>query len=225
MNSKRLPGKALLKLPTGINVLETIIERVKKIDQLDHFCVATSAETSDDPIFKNAQNKGIEVFRGSLSDVMNRSIGASNYYGYTDFLRICGDRPFLDPYLYEQLILIHRASKNDLTTNIFPRTVPPGLSGEIINVQALKEIAEKTVNRKDREHLTNFFYSNNHNYTIQNVNQSNAKLPIEYKLTLDDKKDLKKIIWIQKNLKTKDKFNLKEIMSLNIKWINNNKNK
>ena len=220
MNSKRLPGKALLKLPSGSTVLETIIDRVEKINQLDHFCVATSTESSDDPIFEKAQKKGVEVYRGSLNDVMDRSIGASTYYGYTDFLRICGDRPFLDPILYEELIHIHKANKNDLTTNIFPRTVPPGLSGEIINVQILKEIAQKTIDKKDKEHLTNYFYKKNHNYRIQNVNQSNIGLPIEYDLTLDDNNDLQKIIWIQENINPQDRFNLKKIMSLNIKWIN-----
>ena len=221
MNSSRLPGKPLLKLYSGASVLETIIERVEKINQIDHFCIATSTEISDDPIFEKAQMKGVDVFRGSLNDVMRRSIDASTYYGYTDFLRICGDRPFFDPYLYDQLILIHSANKNDLTTNIFPRTVPPGLSGEVINIQTLKEISQKTTDEKDKEHLTNYFYTKNYDYNIQNVNQFNIGLPIEYDLTLDDNKDLQKIIWIQENLNHKDRFNTEEIMSLNIKWINN----
>lgn len=221
MNSKRLPGKPLLKLSSGITILETIIDRVKKIKQLDHFCVATSNETSDDLIFEKALNIGIDVYRGSLDDVMSRSIGASTFYGYTDFLRICGDRPFLDPFLYDEIILAHKANKNDLTTNIFPRTVPPGLTGEIINVQALKEIAEKISNKKDKEHLTNYFYSKKHKYIIQNINQSRVSIPVQYNLTLDNKKDLQKVIWIDENLNPKDRFNIEKIMSLNIKWVKN----
>lgn len=219
--SSRLPGKALLPIKKNKTLIEIIIERVKKIKGIDHICLATSDEDSDDILALKVKELGISVFRGSLNDVMDRSIGASTYYGYTDFLRICGDRPFFDPSIYEELILTHKANKNDLTTNIFPRTVPRGLSGEIINVQALKEIAQKTTNKKDKEHLTNYFYAKNHNYRLQNVNQSNIGLPIEYDLTLDDNKDLQKIIWIQENINPQDRFNLKEIMSLNIKWINN----
>lgn len=221
MSSKRLPGKALLKLSQGSTILESIIERVQKINLLDHFCVATSKEISDDPIFEKAKEIGIDVYRGSLNDLISRSIGASNYYGYTDFLRICGDRPFLDPFLYDELIHIHKANKNHLTTNIFPRTVPPGLSGEVVNVKALEEISHKITRKKDKEHLTNYFYTKNHSYSIQNVNQSNIELPIEYPLTLDDNKDLQKIIWIQENINPHDKFNQKKIMDLNIKWIKN----
>ena len=222
MSSKRLPGKALLELSQGSTILESIIERVQKINLLDHFCVATSKETSDDPIFEKAKEIGIDVYRGSLNDLISRSIGASTYYGYTDFLRICGDRPFLDPFLYDELIHIHKANKNHLTTNIFPRTVPPGLSGEVVNVKALEEISHKITRKKDKEHLTNFFYTNNHEYCIQNVNQSNIAYPIEFNLTLDNSEDLKKIIWIKENLNPQDRFNTSEIMSLNIKW---NKNK
>ena len=57
MSSKRLPGKALLKLSQGSTILESIIERVQKINLLDHFCVANSKEISDDPIFEKAKER------------------------------------------------------------------------------------------------------------------------------------------------------------------------
>ena len=38
------------------------------------------------------------------------------------------------------MINIHKNNNFDITTNLFPRTVPPGLSGEIINVNSLETI-------------------------------------------------------------------------------------
>lgn len=221
MNSHRLPGKALYDLSTG-TVLESIILRVKKIRQLDHFCIATSVEKTDDPIYQFSKKIGINIYRGSLNNVMERSINASDFFGYTDFLRICGDRPFLDPKLYDDLITNHKKNRNDLTTNIFPRTVPAGLSGEVVNVKSLKRILQKVKGNKDKEHLTNYFYTNNHDYSIQNVDQSNEALPLQYSLTLDSVQDLEKIIWIQDNLRGEDNFDTKKIMALNIKWIKKN---
>ena len=48
-------------------------------------------------------------------------------YKYDSFIRICGDRPFFDIDIYDEMITTHRFKKNELTTNIFPRSVPPVL--------------------------------------------------------------------------------------------------
>ena len=48
-NSKRLPGKALLKI-NDKTVLENIIERLKKSKSVKKIIVSTSNKKSDDPI-------------------------------------------------------------------------------------------------------------------------------------------------------------------------------
>lgn len=223
MNSTRLPGKPLFKISND-TVISVVVNRVKKIKALEHFCIATSVENSDDPIEEEANKIGIDVVRGSLNDVMKRAIKAAEIFGYTDFIRLCGDRPFLDPNYYQELILIHKRLKNDLTTNIFPRTVPPGLSGEIINVKTLKSIIPKIKDKKDKEHLTQYFYNNPEEFKICNLDQTNKFIPINYNLTLDTMNDFKKIVWIYENLKKKDFFDIEKIMKLNIKWKNTNDN-
>lgn len=222
MNSKRLPGKPLFKILNN-TILSVIVERVKKIEALEHFCIATSFETSDDPIAEEANRIGIEIFRGSLNNVLERAIQASETYNYSDFLRICGDRPFLDPKYYQELILTHKKLKNDLTTNIFPRTVPPGLSGEVINVGTLKGIKSKVYDKDETEHLTKHFYNNPWNFKIYNLSQKNNFIPINQNLTLDTANDYKKITWIYKNLNIEDYYNTEKIMKLNIEWKKINK--
>ena len=68
MNSRRLPGKPLFKISKD-TVISVVVNRVKKIKALEHFCIATSVENSDDPIEEEANKIGIDVVRGSLNDI------------------------------------------------------------------------------------------------------------------------------------------------------------
>ena len=224
MNSSRLPGKALLPIKNNKSLIEIIIERAKKINGIDHICVATSKKESDDILVSKMNELGVSIFRGSLNDVLKRALEASTKFSYSSFLRICGDRPLFDPNIYSQLVNIHKQNKNDLTTNIFPRTVPAGLSGEVINFKVLRKIAKRISTSIEKEHITKHIYENHKNYLIQNVNQKSDVIPIKYKLTLDDKFDYEKITWIYNNLDNNEIYDLNKIMALNIKWTKN-KNK
>ena len=93
-----------------------------------------------------------------LNDVAKRAFQAAKKYKYSDFLRICGDRPLFDSNIYDELIQEHIKFKNDLTTTIFPRSVPVGFTGEIISTKAMKKLLSLTNNKIDREHVTRFFY-------------------------------------------------------------------
>ena len=157
MSSNRLPGKAMMDI-SGKTLLQRVIERTKKIKLIDHFCIATSKNQEDDIISAYAESMGLDVYRGSLDDVAKRAFEASKKYSYDSFLRVCADRPFLDSKLYDNMINIHKNNNFDITTNLFPRTVPPGLSGEIINVNSLETILRLTSDSIDREHVTRYFY-------------------------------------------------------------------
>ena len=84
---------------------------------------------------------------------------ALDYVTYYDkILRICGDRPFFNISLYEDLISKARESDFDLLTNIFPRTVPPGLTGEIIKLEAIKRTLSLTKNSFDSFDIVKIFF-------------------------------------------------------------------
>ena len=210
----------MLPIKNHKSLIEIVIERTKNIDGIDHFCIATSKEKSDDFLVSKLKTLGVSIYRGSLNNVLNRAWGASQKFNYNSFLRICADRPLFDPELYSDLVEIHKKSNNDLTTNIFPRSVPEGLSGEIIKVKALNELVSRVSKSNEKEHITKHFYNNVKNFTVQNIDQSNSQIPINYKLTIDNKEDYKKIIWIYKNLNENEIYDSKKIMELNIKWIN-----
>lgn len=218
MSSSRLPGKALIDID-GKTLLERVIERSKKIRNINHLCVATSKEKQDDIIAKTALSFGLEVYRGDLNDVAKRAFQAAKKYKYSDFLRICGDRPLFDSNIYDELIQEHIKFKNDLTTTIFPRSVPVGFTGEIISTKAMKKLLSLTNNKIDREHVTRFFYKNPKLFSISNLDFNFSKEIINLKFAIDCKEDLEMSRWIIRNIKNQNSSsNSKEIFSLAVEW-------
>ena len=219
VSSRRLPNKAFISV-SGKFLLKRVVERLKYVKNIDHICIATSENKEDDKIEKFAKSNNIEFFRGSLNDVSKRALEAANHFQYDNFLRVCGDRPFLDPIIYDKLIEIHKLNANDLTTNIFPRMVPAGLTGEVINVDALKKSIIKSNDPIDREHVTRFFYHNPNLFSIINVNSINDKESTKLRLVIDDKTDLERARWIVKMLKQYgyNEFSTNKIISLAKKW-------
>ena len=222
MSSRRLPGKALINL-SGQSLLERVIRQTKKVKNINHFCLATSTDESDDCLELIAKNLGIECYRGSLEDVTYRAIAAAKKNGYESFVRICGDRPFIDPKIYESMVTSHLYNKNDLTTNIFPRTVPPGLTCEIISTSSLEKMYTLTDEKQDLEHVTRFFYKSRDIFKIQNINFSYTEDEINLRLVIDNEKDLNRTKWILSKLKNKNAHDTKTIISLTKEWkkINN----
>lgn len=222
MSSKRLPGKSLIKL-NGCTLLERIIQNVRKVKGLCEICVATSTDKSDDCIESLSNNLEINCFRGSLNNVTKRAINAAKAYGYANFVRVCGDRPFIDPNSYKIMIEQHIKNKNDLTTNIFPRTVPQGLSCEVVSTRSLEKILSLTTSSSDLEHVTRFMYNSPIGFKIQNINFPFNQEEINLRLVIDDKIDLKRTKWILKESIEKNyKLDIKRIISLTKTWEKNN---
>ncbi len=216
MNSKRLPGKAL-KLISGKPLIEWVVDRVKQIRNVDHICIATTKNAEDDLIEEFATSKNIDFYRGKDKDVAHRALGACLKFNYKNFLRICGDRPFIDSNIFEELISKH-TSKIDITTNLFPRCVPPGLSAEIINIKALKKIISISSNDMDREHITRYIYNNPDKFIIKHVNHNNKfNDQKNIRLVVDSKEDLLKIRWITEKNKADD-LDSSRVINNAIKW-------
>lgn len=76
MSSSRLPGKVLPRV-CGKPLLQHQIERVKRTPDIDRLIVATSRDPSDNPLAALGVELGVEVFRGSLEDVLDRFVQAA----------------------------------------------------------------------------------------------------------------------------------------------------
>jgi spore coat polysaccharide biosynthesis protein SpsF (cytidylyltransferase family) len=160
MNSSRLPGKALL--PIGEQpLLGWVLRRAARAKGPAQVVVATSTDPSDDQLVAFVRSAGVPVYRGALENVAARALGCAREFGFIAFVRICGDRLFLEPTHIEAAIarFIESAGEVDVVTNTFAGTVPPGLTTEVVRTEALANMLEQTSDPQDLEHVTRYFYA------------------------------------------------------------------
>lgn len=190
MSSKRLPGKALIKI-NNRELLGRVIDRAKKIFDNERIVVATSNLQIDDEIVHFGINQKIQIFRGSQDNVLKRAVMASRKFAFTDIVRICGDRPFISLNLIKKAINEHFSGNYDLTTtkNKFTN-IPPGLTTEIIKVKALEKVLKKVQIERDKEHVTSYIYDNQIQFKIKELNIINKKFNSEMSFVVDNEKDL-----------------------------------
>lgn len=96
LDSARFPGKALAPL-AGRPILSHVIARARRISLADDIVLATSDRAVDDPLAALAREEGIAVFRGSLGDVVRRTLDCALTHEFEVVARLCGDSPFLSP--------------------------------------------------------------------------------------------------------------------------------
>ncbi|MCI8799440.1 MAG: hypothetical protein HFH88_06450 [Lachnospiraceae bacterium] len=101
MDSSRLPNKTMKKI-LGKPVLEHIIYRAQQTTAFDGIIVCTTQRGVDDQVEQLARACGVEVFRGSLEDKLERWNGAAKHYGVDYIVTFDGDDLFCDPYLLDK---------------------------------------------------------------------------------------------------------------------------
>jgi spore coat polysaccharide biosynthesis protein SpsF len=168
MTSSRLPGK-VLKRAGGKAVLEFLIERLQRVPNIDCVIVATSGDSTDDPIAAYCEQEGVKCHRGPLHHVARRFQQAARLYHLDGFVRACGDSPLLDVDLVTQAVNIFRSGRFDLVTNLHPRTFPPGQSVEVVSAAAFDAAIERMHDAHDVEHVTPPLYRNEMQYRIHNI--------------------------------------------------------
>ncbi|MEY7998803.1 hypothetical protein AB8U03_01100 [Clostridium sp. Mt-5] len=69
--STRLPGKVLKNI-CGKTVLENVIDRLKRVKNIDKIVIATTTKKQDDIIAEIAKKSLVGYFRGSEEHVLSR---------------------------------------------------------------------------------------------------------------------------------------------------------
>ena len=196
MNSKRLPGKVMLRAANK-PMLQHLIERLKKIKRFDQIVVATTANKEDDVIVNLAKKLKVKYFRGSEENVMQRVMQAASSVKADVVTEITADCPILDFGIVDQILNIFLNNNADYVSNNNIRSYPDGMDVQVFSIQALKKSYKLTSSKIDREHVTLHIKRNPKIFRIINVlAPSHQHLP-ELGLTLDEKKDyilIKKII-------------------------------
>ncbi|WP_293898006.1 glycosyltransferase family protein [Phenylobacterium sp.] len=159
MSSTRLPGKVMAPV-LGQPMIFRQLERLARASRIDRLLVATSADPSDDPLAQACAERGVAVFRGSLSDVLDRFAGALSTVPEADtIIRLTADCPLADAAVLDQVIAHHLATGADYTNNTVPeRTYPHGLDVEVMRAGALLDAWRDARDPDEREHVTPYIY-------------------------------------------------------------------
>lgn len=157
VSSTRLPGKVLLPV-LGEPMLLRQIERVRRSQFIDKLVVATSTDPSDDALESLCRSAGVECFRGSLLDVLDRFVQAARPHQPEHVVRLTGDCPLADPVVIDEVIKFHLEDGYDYSSNTLEPTYPDGLDVEIMRYTVLEEIWRTAVLPSQREHVTLSIY-------------------------------------------------------------------
>jgi spore coat polysaccharide biosynthesis protein SpsF len=114
LKSVRLPRKVTLKIQ-GTPMIVHLIRRLKLAQRPDSVVMCTSTNPQDDILDDIAAQEGIDCFRGSEDDVLDRLMNACRTLGI-DLISSCtADNPFIDPVYIDRLLEYHIEQENDYT--------------------------------------------------------------------------------------------------------------
>lgn len=196
MSSTRFPGK-VLKPILGKPMILHQVERLMRCSEIDRLLVATSTDYSDDELVSQLAENGIEVFRGSLNDVLNRFVLAATAYQPTYVIRLTADCPLVDPKVIDGTVRLTENLNADYGSNCFPRTFPRGLDVEVVKWEVLQEINSLEASKYDREHVTPLIYSNPQRFSIVNFSQSSDESRLRWTVDTPEDFDFVKKIYAE----------------------------
>lgn len=159
MTSSRLPGKVLAPI-LGEPMIGRQLERLTRSARIGRIVVATSTDSSDDPLVDYVQGLGHLVFRGALADVLDRFGGAMAMVPEADtVVRLTADCPLADWAVIDATIDCYREAEADYASNTpAVRTYPHGLDVEVMRRGALEQAVREATDPYEREHVTPFIY-------------------------------------------------------------------
>lgn len=156
MGSTRLPNK-VMKLISGIPMIELLLARLARAAELDEIVVATSGDGRNQPLVDHVSGLGYRCYQGSENDVLDRYIQAAKTVQADAIVRITGDCPLVDPALVDKAIRSFNAAGVDYLSNTSPPSYPDGLDTEVFSFAALERAASETDKPYDHEHVTPYF--------------------------------------------------------------------
>ncbi|KWT78303.1 cytidylyltransferase domain-containing protein [Candidatus Magnetominusculus xianensis] len=158
MSSSRFPAK-MMSVLAGVPLVRFVYERCLNSKEADIVAVATSNDPSDDKLYEYCRAEGIPVFRGSLDNVLERYVRAAEFYGADVVCRVCGDSPFADPALSDNMFNILDAEGVDYAAPV-SGTYIAGLDSEVIRVSTLNMALRHAADSYELEHVTPYIKKN-----------------------------------------------------------------
>ena len=187
MDSSRLPGKVLMPL-AGKPIVLHVVERLRASRELDQVVVATADHESNDPLVALCCEHGVDVFRGSLPDVLLRMTKAGRSARADIVARVTCDCPLVETGYMDQRLALIESEGLDFTYCRSSSLVFAGAS--VMSMDFLERLNAQVTDSCDREHCgLPYAMRNRDRFHAQEVfpdPQLNAR---NFRLTVDELAD------------------------------------
>ena len=188
MSSSRLPGKVMMEV-NGKPMIYWQVKRILQAKSVNKLVVATSIDPTDDVLEDFLKANSVEVYRGSLNNVLSRFIGVADTYLSDALIRLTGDCPLVMPKLIDEMVEKFYELDVDYLSNTLDPTFPDGLDVEVLKPTALKMLESYTLEEKELEHVTYGLYTRPHVFKLfsflNSSNQSSKRWTVDYQEDLD----------------------------------------
>ncbi|WP_461613054.1 cytidylyltransferase domain-containing protein [Clostridium sp. Marseille-QA1073] len=220
MGSERLPGKVLKEI-NGKPMIYYTLMRLKKSKYIDEIILATSIKEVDTPLVEYVKSLGVEVFRGSENNVLERYKLASDKYGGEVIVRVTGDCPLIDPIIVDNVITKYLMYNYDYVRLDVPETFMRGFDVEVFSKKTLEHVfsiacSEQNINKSEfevfREHVTYYIYNFKENFKLGYI-KGESLYQKDYRVCVDTKEDFELINYIYEYFRSED-ISSKKIVNL-----------
>ena len=231
IGSTRLPEKIMKKI-NGETLLEIHLKRILQSKLITKLKVATTIEPDAIQIVDICDKLGIETYRGSLNNVLERFYLTALPESPDWVVRLTSDCPLIDAVEIDKVIL-HAISNNfDYVSNTLQPTYPDGIDVEVFKFAALEKAFKEATLTSELEHVTPFIWKNS-TFKGENLFTSdcvtNSKDFSQIRLTVDTIEDFQVIEKLIELLGTDKPWmeyvnkleNSPEIMRINAKFQRN----
>jgi len=195
LGSTRLPRKMLADVGGGRSLLDVVLGRLLGRFGAERLVLATTVEPVDDGLVEVAGRHGVSVHRGSVTNVLERFLGAADRGGWSKLVRVCADNPFILPDAIDPLVEVGGASGADYvgyrfrdgTWSILSHV---GLFAEYVTCDALREVARVAGDPAALEHVTNYVYTHSERFRTASIPVPMESIIAPWRLTVDTQADL-----------------------------------
>lgn len=212
MDSSRLPGK-ILKEAVGKPLLELMVERVRGSKLLHDVVVATTVEPNDAATEAACRKMNVLCFRGSNEDVLERVLQAAQTHKADIIVELTGDCPLLDAEQMDRVIQYYLDHNFDYVCNFRDRLFPRGTETQVFSTKVLADVASRTQDAADHEHVSLFIYEHPEIYKLGGTSAESFYNRPDLRLTVDTPQDYELVRTVFEHLYPKNpKFTLREII-------------
>ena len=202
--STRLPAK-ILKEVNGMTLLEIHLHRILQTKTISKLKIATTDEEGAKYIVDVADKVGVEYYKGSVNDVLERFYGAAAPEKPDYVVRLTSDCPLIDPSVIDELVKYAITHDYDYVRTD-ASSFPDGLDTEVMKFSSLEKAFNEAQLKSEREHVTPYIWKNGtaeggtlfKSYKYSNpLGDFNAN---DYRITIDEPEDFEVIKALIENL-------------------------